>query len=218
MPKKIVKAVKKNIKKSGKKPKTKPKTKIPPAVLKYLEKTGIDHAVLEHRTVYTAIDAAMTLKKQLDEIAKSLLIMANKDYYLVLLPADKNLDFDKLSKVISREAKKEITSLKIPGEKVMGDLLKLKSGGVTAFGRLYNLPVVMEKSLSNVKKAIFPSGSYNHSIEMLVSDFVKMENAVLGTFGIKKKVKMQTIKTKSKKAVAKKKVVPKKKSATKKKK
>src|SRR3989339_528456 len=76
------------------------KTKISDKLIKYLEKVGVGHNILEHRTVYTAIDAAATMKKKLNEIAKSLLIKADKDYYLVLVPADNNIDFEKLKKVI----------------------------------------------------------------------------------------------------------------------
>ena len=46
----------------------KKKTKIPAKLVKYLDKAGINHEVLEHRTVYTAFDAAATTKKKLNEI------------------------------------------------------------------------------------------------------------------------------------------------------
>ncbi|PJB20198.1 hypothetical protein CO115_01505, partial [Candidatus Falkowbacteria bacterium CG_4_9_14_3_um_filter_36_9] len=41
---------------------------------KYLNK--IKHQILEHKTVYTAFDAASTMHKKLSEIAKSLLVTA----------------------------------------------------------------------------------------------------------------------------------------------
>ncbi len=200
MPKKVQfkksKVIKKAAKKSLKsvKVKSKPKTKIPPQVAKYLEKTGVSHEILEHRTVYTAMDAAMTLKKKLDEIAKSLLVMADKDYYLIVLPSDKNIDLEKLKKVLIKETKRDIKVVKIPSEKVMEEFIKIKQGKVSAFGKVYNVPVIMEKSFDKVKKAVFPSGSFNHSVEMLVKDFVKLENAMLGTFGVPKKIKLQSAK------------------------
>ena len=68
-------------------------------LIKYLEKMGVSHELLEHKKVYTAIDAANTLKRKMDQIAKSLLVKADKDYYLVLLPADKNLNEEKIRKL-----------------------------------------------------------------------------------------------------------------------
>ena len=89
---------------------------------------------------------------------------------------------------------------------------------MSAFGGVHKLPVYMDKGLTKAKKAIFSSGSFNHSVEMAVKDFVKLENAVLGSFGIKKKVKLQpTVKKKpAKKKVATKKTITKKKTVKKK--
>lgn len=165
------------------------KTKIPKKVLNYLEKSGIDHEILEHKTVYTAIDAALTMKKKLEEIAKSLLVKADKDYFLVLLPADYNLDLEKLKKVISKAHQKDIKIIKIPGEKIVEKTLKIKAGAISAFGNLHKVPVIVEKKLENIKKAVFSAGSSNHSIEIKIKDFIKLEKAILGSFGKKKKIK-----------------------------
>ncbi len=170
------------------------KAKLPINVVKYLEKAGVKHKILKHRTVYTAFDAAATMRRKLGEIVKTLFVKADKDYYLVLLPADQNLDFKKLGKCIGAQTKKPVKVVKIPGEKVMSEFLKIKAGALSAFGALHKLPVVMEKKLAQAKKAVFPSGSFNYSVEMAVRDFVKLEKAVLGSFGIKKKVKLQKVK------------------------
>ncbi len=206
MPKKIVKKIK------NQKPKTKKKTKIPVKLIKYLEKAGVKHEILEHKTVYTAIDAAITMKKKMQEIAKSLLIKVDKDYYIALLPADNNLNFDKLKKTISKETKKEIKTIKIPGEKIMENALKIKAGSLTAFGKMHKAKVIVDKKMEKIKKAIFASGSSNHSIEMAVKDFIKLENAILGNFGIKKKIKLTKLKktTKNKVALKNKKITKKK--------
>ena len=188
--KKVKKTVKKSPKKTSKKIK---KTKLSPKLVKYLEKAGVKHEILEHRTVYTAIDAAATMKKKLNEIAKSLLVKADRDFYLVVLPADYNLDFKKLGKCITTRTGRPIKTVKIPNEKIMVEKLNIKAGAMSAFGGLHKLPVVMDKGLAKAKKAVFSSGSFNHSVEMAVKDFVKLENALLGQFGIKKKVKIQAI-------------------------
>jgi len=174
------------------------KTKLPPKLVKYLEDHGVKHEILEHRTVYTAIDAANTLKKKLNEIAKSLLVKADRDYYLVLLPADHKLDFKKLGQVIKTYKGKGVKVIKIPGEKIIEEALKIKAGTLTAFGNLHKLPVVLDKNLTKAKKAVFSSGSFNHSVEMLVKDFIRIEKALLGSFGKKKNIKPQKV-TKPKK-------------------
>lgn len=165
------------------------KRKLPAKVIKYLEDAGIKHELLEHKTVYTAFDAASTMRKKFEEVAKPLLVKADKDYFVVLLPADHNLDMEKLKKVVGKHQAKDVKVVKIPGEKISREVLKIKNDAMTAFGSLYKLPVIMDKKLEKVKKAVFSSSSYNHSVEMAVKDFVKLEEAVLGSFGVKKKVK-----------------------------
>ncbi len=166
------------------------KPKFPEKIVKYLKDAGIPHEVLEHRTVYTAMDAAATMRKKLGEIAKSLLVKADKDYFLIILPADQNLDFKKLAKALASLHKKKYAVVKIPGEKIMAELLKLKEGTISAFGKMHNLPVVVDKSLARVKKAVFSSGNHNYSVEMGLRDFIKLENALLANFGVKKKIKL----------------------------
>ena len=161
---------------------------MPQKLVKYLEKAGVKHNILEHKTVYTAYDTAVTMGKKLNEVVKALLVAADKDYYLVVLPADHNLDFKKLAVQIGKITGKKIKAVKIPGEKVMEKLLKVKAGAMSAFGGFHKLPIVLEKNLLKTGKAVFASGSFNHSVEMAVKDFVKLENAALGSFGVKKKI------------------------------
>ena len=159
----------------------------PQKLANYLKKAKIKHSIIKHKTVYTAYDAAATMGKKLNEIAKSLLVMADKNYYLAILPADHNLNFKKTAQLISKIAGRKVKVVKIPGEEVMKKLLKVKAGAMSAFGGLHKLPVVMEKKLSQARKAIFASGGFNHSVEMAVKDFIKLEKALLGSIGIKKK-------------------------------
>lgn len=177
-------------KKSKKIVNTKPKAAFPEKLMKYLEAAGIPHEVISHRTVYTAYDAAATMKKKLNEIAKSILVKADKDYWLIILPADENVDFKKLGAFLKKVNKKEVKMIKIPGEKIITELLNLKNQTVGAFGKLHNLPVAVEKNLVKAKKAIFSSGDFNNSVQMKVNDFIRLENALLGSFGVKKKIKL----------------------------
>ncbi|PIT93999.1 hypothetical protein COU00_01415 [Candidatus Falkowbacteria bacterium CG10_big_fil_rev_8_21_14_0_10_43_11] len=168
---------------------SKKKIKLPKKIIDYLTRAGVPHELIEHKAVYTAYDAAMTMGKKLEEIVKSLVVKADNDYYLVLVPANKNLDLEKVKKNISRLKQKEVKVLKIPGEKIMKEVLKLKSETVSAFGSLHKLPVIMDKTLTKIKKAVFSSGSTGHSVEMKIKDFLNLENASEGNFSAAKKLK-----------------------------
>lgn len=179
------------------------KAKLPEKIIKYLDNIGAKYQILEHKTVYTAYDTAVTMQRKLNEIVKTLLVSAGKDFYLVLLPADHNLDFKKLGKVVKEKFGKP-AEVKIPKEKVMENLLKIKAGALSAFGGFHKINVILDKNLLKSKKALFSSGSFNHSVEMATKDFVKFENAIIGDFGIKKKIKIVKAVKKVKKSIKKK--------------
>src|SRR3989344_4354597 len=161
---------------------------IPKQIINYLDKRGAKYAIVTHRKVYTAYDAAQTLKKKLDEIVKNLLIKTNKGFILVLLPASKRLDLNKLKKLMNAKGK-GIKKVEIPKEGVMVRIFKVKPGALPAFGSFNDLEVYMDKSLQKVKKAIFSSGSFTDSIEMALKEFEKLEKPIVGLFSEAKKFK-----------------------------
>ncbi|MDD5749748.1 MAG: YbaK/EbsC family protein [Patescibacteria group bacterium] len=173
----------------------KAKAKLPAKVIKYLDKAGLKHSLIEHKTVYTAFDAAKTMKRKFSEVAKTLLVKADRDYYLVLVSAEQNLDLEKLKTAISRERKSKVKVLKIPNEKIIKETLKVKKDeSLSAFAGLYRKPLFIDRALLKVKKAVFASDSFNYSVELSVKDFIRLENAALASFGIKKKVKLVSVK------------------------
>jgi Ala-tRNA(Pro) deacylase len=187
---------------------------VPKKVKNYLDKQNVDYEEIAHRTVYTAYDAAQTLKKELKEIAKNLLVKADSTYALVVVPADKKLDLKKIKKALG--AKK----ISIPNEKVMVRVLKIKPGAMTSFGKLHKLETLVDKAMLGTKKAIFSAGSVSDSVFMKVKDYVQMEEARMADIAMKGGYKVpKTVKKKMKKvkkAVASKKKVVKKKPAKKK--
>lgn len=170
---------------------------IPAKVKSYLDKSGIDYEEIVHKTVFTAYDAAQTLKKKLNEVAKNLLIEADKIHVLVILPADKKVDLEKLKKVLG--AKK----VSIPKEQVMIKVLKIKPGSLSSFGKLHKLEVLVDKAMLDTKKVLFSTGSFTDSVLMKAKDFIKMEEAKLASVAMKGGYKIpDKVKKQMKKVVA----------------
>jgi Ala-tRNA(Pro) deacylase len=158
----------------------------PKQIINYLDKRGAKYAIVTHKKVYTAYDAAQTLRRKLDEIAKNLLVKTNKGFVLVLLPASKRLDLKKLKKLMNAKGK-GIKKIEIPKEGVMVRIFKIKPGALGAFGSVHELEVYMDKNLQKVKKAIFPTGSFTDSVEMAMKEFEKLEKPIVGMFSEAKK-------------------------------
>lgn len=149
---------------------------LPKKVENYLKKTNRVFERVTHKTVYTAFDLAKTLGEDLKRVAKALLVKADREYLLVVLPSNTKLNFQKLKKVLG--AKKVI----LPDEKTMSQLFKVNPGAITAFGKLHKVRTVVDRGLLKVKEAIFQAGSFTDSIRMKVKDFIEIEEAGLGNF------------------------------------
>ncbi len=165
---------------------------IPAKTKQYLDKKMAKYEAIAHKTVYTAYDAAQTLRRELKEIAKSLLVAADKAYIIAVVPANMRLDLGKLKKAL--KAKKVF----IPGEKVMVKVFKVKPGTITAFGGLHQVEVWVDKNLLKTKEVILSAGSFTDSIRMKVKDFIEMEQAKLASFAKSGGYKLQVKKKKAK--------------------
>ncbi len=158
---------------------------VPKKVTKFLEKNKTKFNILKHRTVFTAFDAAQTLKVKLNEIIKSLMIKVDKDYYLVALPANKNLDFKQLKKAIEQRGGK-VKKISFPSEKEITKVFKVKPGTLTGFGTLHKVKTVIDKDLKKVKDVIVSAGSVTESIKMKLAEYLKLEKPLIASVGKKK--------------------------------
>lgn len=142
---------------------------IPKKLINFLDKSKVRYEVLEHKTVYTAFDKAKTLRVKENIIGKTLVVKTDKNYALVLVPANKNLDKDKLRKLAKAK------SIDFVKEAWMKKNIKgAKIGAVPPFGILWKLPTFVDRSLLLQPKIIVNSGDHNFSLKLLSSSFKKL--------------------------------------------
>jgi prolyl-tRNA editing enzyme YbaK/EbsC (Cys-tRNA(Pro) deacylase) len=149
---------------------------IPARLQKYLDGAKKPFTAVEHKTVFTAYDLGQTLKRKLEEIAKTLLVKTDGGYSLVVVRASDRLNLVRLKKALG--AKK----LAIAKEGDMAKTLKVKPGALTPFAGLHHLPLVVDKKLTTGKKVLFGSGSFERSVEMKVKDFLALEHPTVAAF------------------------------------
>lgn len=156
---------------------------IPTKVKNYLDKAKIKYKPILHKTVYTAYDAAATMRAKLSEVAKVLHVIADKKRHIVVvLPASQMLDMAKLKKII--KARK----IELATEKMMQKMFKVKPGAMPPFAGLYkNTEVFVDKAFSRAKRVIAGAGTFTDSLEMKTKDFLKAVGGRGGVIGKKRK-------------------------------
>jgi len=172
-------------------------------LLKYLDKAEIKYEIVPHKKVYTAYDLAQTLGEKLDGIAKTLLVKVELPkidkrgkHVILVIPASYRANFNKIKK--SLKAKKVSMAV----EKTLKKL-DLNPGAITPFGGYHKLEILMDKALLKTKSVLVSAGAHTEALRVKVSDLHEKENATLGQFGDKAKLKLQKAVKKAKKKVRK---------------
>ena len=157
----------------------------------YLDKNKYKYEIIEHRTTYTAWDTSQTEKVRPQEVAKALVIKADNDYLLALVSANRNLDKQKLLKVVNAGRKKAklgpYKKIDFAKETWMTKNLHGKVGATPPFRGLLKLDLYADSLLLKGKRIYLGSGEYTNSIRVFTSQYVKIEKPVKGSFSKSKK-------------------------------
>ena len=159
---------------------------IPKTITSYLDKNKFKYEVIEHRTTYTAWDTAQTEKVRPQEVAKTLVMRVDNDYVLALVTSNRNLDKQKLLKVINAYRKKNglqgYKKIDFAKEAWMTKNIPGKVGATPPFRGLLKLDLYADPLLLKSQKIYLGSGEYTNSIRVSTSQYVKIEQPVKGSF------------------------------------
>lgn len=163
-------------------------------IQKFLDANKIKYEVIEHKTVYTALDKTSTLHAKPQEVSKTVVVsLDGKDYALGLIPSNKNLDKKKVlavfNKLRAKNKEKNYKKIDFAKEQWMKNNFKgVKMGATPPFGVLYKLPFFMDNALKKPSKIIVNSGEYETSIKLSPAVLVKLDpSALKGSFSMAKK-------------------------------
>jgi len=167
--------------------------KIPVKIIKYLDLNKVKYEIVEHKTVFTAYDKAATLKIKPNMIGKTLVLKADNNLIMVLVPGNKNLDLTKIKKAADNLHKKlgakAIKKLDFISETIIKNKFKgIKIGAIPPFSELWKLPMFVDGGLAKEKNIFVSSGIYDSSFKISPKIFEK-SGAVLGSFSKAKKKK-----------------------------
>lgn len=169
---------------------------------KILKEAKVKYEVVKHKTVYTALDKANTLKVKPKDVAKTVVLKVgagkNAEFVIASISADKNFDKEKFKRLYNSWAKKTAKAEKkvFKAAKEIGfaeeawikkNIFKTKSGGaMPPFGSLYKIPSFIDSSLLKTKKLIVNAGGFEESVRIAGSQLEKAEKMIRGSFSKKK--------------------------------
>jgi len=145
-------------------------------IVQVLEKNTIDFSVIEHEPVYTSQEAADVRGFDIKQGAKAMLCFADETPTLIVLSGACRIDTKQFKKSFG------IRDLRFATSEEVLQISSVEVGAVPPFGSCMNIQTYCDTSLSRNDEIAFNPGIHTKSIKMRYSDFIQVENPILGDF------------------------------------
>jgi len=137
-------------------------------ILQFLNTNNIFYQLLEHDPIFTMQQTTAIDGITLEEGMKSLLLKANNNYYLCVLPGHKKLDSKKLKQLLCTR------DLRFATAEEVKEIMKCEVGSCYPFGNLLPINMILEASIGENRFVSFTPGVHNKSIKMRWKDYAKI--------------------------------------------
>jgi Ala-tRNA(Pro) deacylase len=135
----------------------------------YLKGSGVTFEIHHHAQVYTAQEVAASEHVPGKLLGKSVVVWADGKLALTVVPAPYQLDLDKAPAALGSEAVRLATE----GE-FAPYFPDCERGAMPPFGNLYDIPVFVDRSLSEQDEVVFEAGTHTDTIHMRYADFERL--------------------------------------------
>ena len=136
---------------------------------KYLRDQGVQFETVTHPVAYTAQEVAAAQHVSGERFAKVVIVNADGQLVMLVLPASFRVEFPKLKSVL----KTKKVRLAREGE-FDSSFTDCEVGAMPPFGNLYDLPVYVDESLADVREMVFKVGSHATSMKVKYADYKKL--------------------------------------------
>jgi Ala-tRNA(Pro) deacylase len=151
-------------------------------LVEYLDSNHMKYVNVTHSTAFTAQDVAQTAHISGKEMAKAVIVWMDGSMAMAVLPASCMIDFNKLKEATGAK------SIELASESEFKDRFpECEIGAMPPFGNLFDIKVIVDKTLSEDKEISFNAGSHHELIRMSYGDYQRLAKPVLGSFTITKK-------------------------------
>ena len=133
-------------------------------IINLLESKHVAYKLTEHAPVRTSEEAARIRGVPLKTGAKAMIARCTDDYYLLVLPADKQIDWKRLRSIL------QVRDIRLATAEEAEQVAEVQMGSVPPFGNVLGLPTYFDQGLFENEVVNFNPGSITHSIAMQSAD------------------------------------------------
>jgi Ala-tRNA(Pro) deacylase len=143
----------------------------------FLQNRQVAFERLPHRPAYTANRVAQALHVPGKDMVKTVLLKTGHGHVLAVLPATHQVDIDQVRRELGEDW------VEMAPEEDMDRLFPdCERGAMPPFGSLYNLPTVVDETLTQDEQIVFEGENHEEAIRMAYRDYEAVEHPRHGHF------------------------------------
>ncbi len=147
-------------------------------VVAFLKDNKVKFELRHHPARYTAQEVAAAEHVTGEEVAKVVILMADGEPVMCVMPATYVVDMDKAKQVLG--AKK----IELASEEKIGSLFPdCQVGAMPPFGKPYDMPVYAEEGLAEDEQVLIPAGTHEDSVMLAWDDYARLAEPQIASFG-----------------------------------
>jgi len=135
----------------------------------FLDSHHADYTVSVHPKAFTAREVAFAEHLPPREVAKTVVIFGDAEYHIVVIPANKLVDFQELRPALG------LSQVRLATEDELRAIFPdCELGAMAPFGSLYGLSVYLDASLAAEPEIAFNGGTHREVIHMRTAEFQRV--------------------------------------------
>jgi Ala-tRNA(Pro) deacylase len=143
----------------------------------YLRQNGVGFEVKTHEQAFTMQEVAAALHVPGNQVAKVVIVCADKDKVMLVLPAPYRMNVDLVRDLVGAK------NVRLAKEEEFGELFPdCATGAMPPFGNLYGVPVYVDRSMAEEPDMVFRIGTHRETMKIAYADFVRLAQPVVGDF------------------------------------
>lgn len=143
----------------------------------FLEANNVPYSVHSHPTAYTAQEIAALQRVKGRQLAKVVMVKAGVTPIMLVLPADRRVDFEKLKDVL------RAAEVRLAPESEFRDLFPgCDLGAMPPFGNLYGLTVYADRTLERDDEIVFNAGTHTLTAKVAFRHYTALVKPVMAEF------------------------------------
>jgi Ala-tRNA(Pro) deacylase len=150
---------------------------IPQRIVLYLEAARVPFEKINHPSAGSAEEYRQTMGTRLEQQAKALFLRIknknSKGFAIAAIQAQKKADLKLLAHLL------RVLEIRLGTKEQLEQITACTYGELPPLGRIFSVPLIMDKDLLSEENIYFNAGSLTFSIVMSPSDLMRLEEPIL---------------------------------------